>query len=100
MEASEAKRIEFLFELYEKYTANLFAGVKKKMEEVKFTTFWVLKTRKVSYLKTRILLLPINFQSFLMHMLKHLINDIKEPALYLKNLSSANLLIISIISGT
>lgn len=28
--ASEAKRMEFLFELYEKYTAGLLAGVKKK----------------------------------------------------------------------
>jgi hypothetical protein len=31
--ASEAKRIEFLFELYEKYTANLFTVVKKKRKK-------------------------------------------------------------------
>jgi len=30
---SEAKRIEFLFELYEKYTANLFTVVKKKRKK-------------------------------------------------------------------
>jgi hypothetical protein len=31
--ASEAKRIEYLFELYEKYTADLFTVMKKKRKK-------------------------------------------------------------------
>ncbi|MBL0264834.1 MAG: hypothetical protein IPQ05_13420 [Leptospiraceae bacterium] len=43
---SEAKRMEFLFELYEKYTADLFT---KKKEKKRKKYFFLLKQSNVTY---------------------------------------------------